>query len=73
MKQRFMLLGLFVFLLSSLLAGCCGGGKETMVVSQPASTVTKGQELQDLKEAQEQGAISDEEFEKAKEQVLEKE
>ena len=38
-----------------------------------ASGATAGQELQDLKAAHDQGAITDAEFEKAKEKILNKE
>jgi hypothetical protein len=75
---------LFVGLWPSLfcpffLTACCGGGKETVVVvpaeSSPAaaSGATAGQELQDLKAAHDKGAITDAEFEKAKEKILNKE
>ena len=69
MKRPLVCWTLTVFTLTVLLTACCGGGKETVVV--PAdSKATAGQELQDLKAAHNQGAITDEEFEKAKKRIL---
>ena len=68
--------GLIFIVLTFFLTGCCcGGGKETVVVVPAAATpegggATSGQQLQDLKAAQDQGAITEEEFEKSKEKVL---
>jgi hypothetical protein len=85
MKRALVCWTLAVFVLSVFLTACCGGGKETVVVvpaessptaeSSPAavSGATAGQELQDLKAAHDQGAITDAEFEKAKEKILNKE
>lgn len=63
-----------------LTACCCGGGEtETVVVvpaegsAAPEAGATAGQQLQDLKGAHDEGAISDKEFEKAKEKVLKQE
>jgi len=64
--------------LASLVAGCCcGGGREkTTVVTEPAPaapaapTVPVGEQLIKLKEAYDQGAMTKEEYEKAKEKVL---
>ena len=74
--KRNLIKGLIFIVLTVFLTGCCcGGGKETVVVT-PAETTTEGggatagQQLQDLKAAQDQGAITDEEFEKSKEKVL---
>lgn len=44
--------------------------KETVVVPSEGSKATAGKQLQDLKAAHDQGAITDEEFEKAKEKIL---
>ena len=85
MKKTLVYWTLTVFVLSFLLTACCGGGKETVVVvpaeSSPAtesapaagSGATAGQQLQDLKAAHDQGAITDAEFEKAKEKILNQE
>jgi hypothetical protein len=60
-----------VLFLATLLTACCGGGKETVVVEKPAgSSTTTGQQLQDLKAAHDQGAITDKEFEEQKEKIL---
>ena len=74
--KRNLVKGLIFIVLTIFLTGCCcGGGKETVVVT-PAETTTEGggatagQQLQDLKAAQDQGAITEEEFEKSKEKVL---
>lgn len=66
---------IFIVLTIFLTSCCCGGGKETVVVTPAEATpegggATAGQQLQDLKAAQDQGAITEEEFEKSKEKVL---
>ena len=72
-------LALSGLVLGLLLSGCCCGGgtdkettivKEPSIVKEPTSSVTKGQELQDLKAAHDQGALTDEEFQKEKEKLL---
>jgi hypothetical protein len=74
--KRNLVKGLIFIVLTIFLTGCCcGGGKETVVVKTEAATpegggATAGQQLQDLKGARDQGAITDEEFEKSKEKVL---
>ena len=70
-KLTFLLLALvFLFLIVS---GCCGGSKETKVVTEPSKTTTTGQELQDLQKAKESGAITEKEYEEAKEKILKEE
>ena len=70
MKKTFVNI-LTVLFLATLLTACCGGGKETVVVEQPAGTgTTTGQQLQDLKAAHDQGAITDKEYEEQKEKIL---
>jgi len=50
---------------------CCGGDTETKIIEkQPVSTAPLGEELIKLKEAHEKGAMSDEEYQKAKEKLL---
>ena len=78
--KRHLFKGLIFVVLTVFLTGCCcGRGKETVVVvpaaatpaaATPAGGATSGQQLQDLKAAHDQGAITDEEFEKSKEKVL---
>ncbi|HZR18603.1 MAG TPA: SHOCT domain-containing protein [Verrucomicrobiae bacterium] len=56
--------------LAGLLAGCVWsvGGKEHVTSAQP----TRGQELIDLKKARDQGAITPEEYENKRRQILER-
>jgi len=80
--MRRLLLGLIVLsgLLALVLTGCCGGGgtkevkevKEPVIITPSGSSTapTTGQQLQDLKAAHDQGALTDEEFQKAKEKIL---
>lgn len=70
MKRKHSLLVLTLIVLIIFLVGCCGGGKETKVVTESTKTTTTGQELQDLKKAQDEGAISEKEYEKAKKNIL---
>jgi hypothetical protein len=54
---------------TSLLTGCAwsiGGKKEGETIAQP----TRGQQLIDLKRAKDQGAITEQEYEKQKEELL---
>ena len=56
-------------LAGALLGGCCGGGTtEVKTVSAPQTTL--GDELKDLQEAYEKGAISKEDYEEAKEKII---
>ena len=68
--KRYLVCALTLVIMSVFLAGCCGGGKETVVVAPEGGGATAGQQLQDLKAAHDQGAITDEEYEKAKEKIL---
>ena len=65
---------LAIAIVSMTLAGCCCGGDkketETVVVAPSAEGPTTGKQLQDLKDAHDKGAITDEEYEKAKEKIL---
>ncbi len=70
MKHKLSFLILTVILLAIFLTGCCGGGKETKVVTESTKTTTTGQELQDLKKANEEGAITEKEYEGAKKKIL---
>jgi hypothetical protein len=51
--------------------GCCGGGKDTVVVPQSQPATTLGGELQDLDNAYKQGAITKDEYEAAKKKLIE--
>jgi len=50
-----------------MLAGCGGGGADSTVNN---TTVSKGQALIDLKKAYDAGAISEREYEKQREKIL---
>ena len=52
-----------------LMLGGCGGGGEAKT---EVSTQTLGQELTDLKQAYDSGAINESEYERAKEALLDK-
>ena len=55
------------------LAGCCcgGGSDETVIVEkQPVSTTPVGEELIKLKEALDKGAITQKEYDAAKQNLL---
>jgi hypothetical protein len=55
--------------LSGVLAGCAwsiGDGKDRVTTNQP----TRGQELIDLQKAKDQGAITQEEYDRQKKQIL---
>lgn len=59
---------LAVIILVIGMAGCAMGNKGTMHYNR---TTTIGQELLDLKEAKDKGALSEEEYNKVKEDILE--
>ena len=67
-------LGLLAVLLAGIATGCSWsiGATKGDTSSTPAtvSQPTQGQELIDLKKAHEQGALSDEEYEKARQRIL---
>ena len=50
-----------------MLAGCGGGGADSTVHN---TTISKGQALIDLKKAYDSGAISEREYEKQREKIL---
>lgn len=56
---------------AALLGGCCGGGTTT-VKTEPAITTTTGQQLIDLKKAYDSGAITEDQYNKMKKEVIEK-
>jgi hypothetical protein len=60
-------IALAVFLLGFTTLAACGGGAE---VNQHMSTVSQGQELEDLKKALDQGAITQDEYNKLQLKIL---
>lgn len=61
---------LLIVVLAFTLAGCCGGGETKVIEKQPISTAPLGEELIKLQEAHEKGALSDQEYEEAKKNLL---
>lgn len=59
-------------LLVSMGLAACGGSESKMERSTTTTTVTMGQELIDLEKSYKQGIISEKEYEKAKEAILER-
>ena len=71
---RMSALGLSLFFAVSI-AACCGGG-DTKVVTQPANVTTTtnptlGQQLESLEAAYKKGAITKDEYETAKKNLIE--
>lgn len=66
-KRKLVLAALFAG--TALLAGCSGGSAK---VQQNLSSVSQGQQLEDLKKALEQGAITQEEYNKLQKKVLQR-
>ena len=56
-------------LAATVLTGCGGGGAD---VKQTTTTTTMGQELMDLNATYEKGIITQEEYEKAKEEIMDR-
>lgn len=60
-----LILSALLLLSAGTLVGCGGGGADVRT-----TTVSKGQELQDLKNAFDSGAISQEEYERLRKEVI---
>lgn len=60
--------GVVMAVVAAILGGCCGGGSTKV---QSTTTTTTGQQLIDLKKAYTEGAITEEQYNKMKKQVLE--
>ncbi len=64
---------LFPILISSILfLGGCGGGGAKVQASTTTTTTTMGQELMDIDDARKKGILSEEEYNKAKKQIMER-
>lgn len=63
-----------VLVMVGTLTGCCGGGKTTVESKTPVNVQTKttGEQLMDLKKAHESGAINEKEYNKMKQDIIEK-
>jgi hypothetical protein len=57
-------------LLAAILGGCCGGGGSQ--VQNTTKTTTLGQELTDLKKALDSGAITEDQYNKMKQDIISK-
>jgi hypothetical protein len=57
-------------LLVALLGGCCGGGGSQ--VQNTTKTTTLGQELTDLKKAYDSGAVTEDQYNKMKKDIIDK-
>ena len=79
-RQIIILVSLLAVVFSVSACGCLSGGKKkektapaptpAPVPSVQSATPTTGQEFMDLKKAHDEGAITDEEFQRAKEKLL---
>jgi hypothetical protein len=78
-RQIIILVSLLAVVFSVGACGCLGGGKKkektapappSPAPSVQSATPTTGQEFMDLKKAHDEGAITDEEFQRAKEKLL---
>ena len=61
--------------LGAFLTGCCGGGTTVQpapVTIAPASSATVGQQLIELQKAYESGAITEAEYKKLKQDIMDK-
>jgi len=60
-----------LFAFATFLGGCCGGGTTTKVENL-STTKTVGEQLLDLQKARDSGAINQEQYIKAKQDILDK-
>jgi len=61
---------LMVLVFGLSLAGCCGGETATVKKTEIISTPTLGKQLEDLDQAYKSGVINKEEYEKARQNLL---
>ncbi len=65
---------IFLAMMAALLGGCCGGGSTTVkpTSSSTTTTVTPGQQLLDLQKAYDSGVITKGQYEKMKQDIIDK-
>lgn len=68
MKIKQLVMLFLTLVLTAVLTASCGGGDSTL----KASTTTMGQELSDLKKAYSEGIITEKEYEKSKQNILDR-
>lgn len=71
MKGTWIGAALIMIVAGAFLGGCCGGGTSTKAETTINSTTT-GQQLMDLKKAYDSGAITEKEYSRQKELILDK-
>lgn len=60
--------------LAASLSGCCGGGSKEIKQTSPVNVETKsaGEQLMDLQKAKESGAITEKEYNKMRQNIIDK-
>ena len=58
--------------LVAFLTGCCGGSKTVEQTPVNVQTKTTGEQLMDLQKAYESGAITEQQYNKMKQEIIEK-
>lgn len=61
--------GMALFFLMGV-SGCCGGGSTTVKDQSTTTTTTLGDELKSLKDAYDQGIITEKEYNSSKERII---
>ena len=64
--------GIATFALAASLWGCCGGSKTVEQTPVNVQTKTTGEQLMDLQKAYESGAIDEKQYNKMKQEIIEK-
>lgn len=72
MKISHIRMTVVLFVFAALLGGCCGGSSKTTQVDHISTTKTVGEQLLDLQKARDSGAINQEQYMKAKQDILDK-
>lgn len=67
-----MALVLSLVVLPLVLSACCGGRSAKVITPEAGTTTTLGQELKDLDEAHQKGIITDQQYEDAKQKLINK-